>query len=1000
MKFEHITVRDGLPENSVSKILQDYQGFLWFATQYGPVKYDGYKFTVYNNNSADTNITSGFSVYSFYEDKLNNLWIATEFGLSRYDREENRLENFSIGNDFYLIYSICEDDYGYLYFGSEVAGTGLYKFNIENKSYTKFLNNPSDTNSIGSNFIKDVFKEDSSTIWIGTIGGGLNKLNIRTQTFTRYKNFPGNRNSISSNNVYSIYKNKSGDIWIGTDNGLNKLDKNSETFTFFSILPKDSVGMKTHTINSIHEDMFGYLWLTVYNYGLVKFEPVTGASIKYEHDPNKSYSLSVNSVETLFEDRSGILWIGSAWGGLNRYDRYKSRFAHFNNIVEDNHSDIVYSILEDSLGNVWVGTSNGLSKFDRKSNSFTNFDKIIGGKKRLTSKDIRKLYIDSKGYFWIGTRDGLNKFDGKKRNVANYLHIEGDTNSLSNNWVRDIYEDNRGNLWIGTSNGLNIFNRDHETFKVYYNNNKDSNSLSNNIINNIYEDRNGDLWFGTDFGGLNKYNREKETFSCFNYPQLGFTTFSSVCEDKEGRFWTGTYMTGMSLFDRKTGAITRFSEKEGLVHNAVYSILEDNSGNLWLGTQNGLSRFNPETNKIRNFDKNDLPFTQFYKGCMKDKSGFLYFGGDGGFIMFHPDSIRDNEHIPEIVLTEFTIFNLLVKPHEKSPLKRNINVADEIILTYDQNMFSLEFAALDYRNPLKNRYAYKLDGFNPDWIYTDARNRTATYTNIDPGEYVFHVKGSNNDGIWNEQGASIRIIITPPWWQTWWFRTAAVFMLAGIFGGSVRYVTIQRYKRRLALEKERSRISRDMHDEVGSSLSKISILSELAKQKAKDPELKGDVEKISESASEVVDNISEIIWAINPKNDTLDNLLAYIREYTGETLEMKNIDYKIELPYDIPPLAISAEARRNIFLVIKEALNNTVKYAQANMVNIFVELSNNRLEITVKDNGIGFDIKDTRMFGNGLINMKKRIEDVRGEFKLDSKTGSGTEIRLSLKLGR
>ena len=293
-----------------------------------------------------------------------------------------------------------------------------------------------------------------------------------------------------------------------------------------------------------------------------------------------------------------------------------------------------------------------------------------------------------------------------------------------------------------------------------------------------------------------------------------------------------------------------------------------------------------------------------------------------------------------------------------------------------------------------------LEGFNADWVYTDASNRTAIYTHIDPGEYVFRVKGSNSDGVWNETVASIRIIITPPWWQAWWFKTIAVLTIAGIFGSSVRYITIQRYKRRLALEKERTRISNDMHDEVGSSLTKISILSELAKQKAKDPKLKSDVEKISESASEVVDNISEILWAINPQNDTLDNLLAYIREYAAETLELKNIDYKIELPDDIPHLPISAETRRNIFLVIKESLNNTIKYADANRVDIKVIFSERKLEITVKDDGKGFNAENTRRFGNGLLNMKKRMEDIGGEFVLNSKIGSGTETRLSLYIGR
>ena len=996
MRFEHITVRDGLPENSVIRILQDYQGFLWFATQSGPVKYDGYRFTFYSPNPADSQVMPW--VFSLYEDKSKNLWMGTKFGLSRYNREKNCLENFSLGNDQYLIYSICDDDYGYLYFGAAVSesGQGLYKFDKVNKSYTKFLHNPADSNSIGGNFIIDVYKEDSTTLWVGGIGG-LDKFDLKTGIFKRYKNIFVNPNSTGINIVTKIYKDREENIWIGTTQGLYKFNKFTETLTFCSITPEDSTDIKSHNITDIYEDEYGNLWISIFNYGLVKFEPDSGTSVKYKHDPKISSSLNGNNLYDIFEDRSGILWVGSIWAGLNKYDRQKSRFMHINN----NYTGIGGAILEDSSGAIWVGMSNGLSKYDRKTKTFTDLDKITGGKNRLTSKEVYSLLIDSKGYFWIGTRDGLNKFDTKKNILTRYVHNVRDTNSISDNWVRDIYEDSRGNLWIGTENGLHIFDRRNETFKAYHYNVKDPN-ITPPSINYIYEDRKGDLWIGDNLQGLYKFNRENESFSRYCYSKLGFATITSICEDKKGRFWTGTFNAGIKLFDRNTGAITDLYEKDGLLNNQIYSILEDNSGNLWMGTQYGLSRLNPETGKIKNFDKNDLPVTNFFLNtCMKDKDGYLYFGGEGGIIMFHPDSLEENTIPPPVVLTDFRVFNKSLQPSDNSPLEKNINIAEEINLTYKENKFSIEFAALDYHNPMRNQYAYKLEGFNKDWVQTDASNRIANYTNLDPGEYTFRVKGSNNDGVWNEEGASIRIIITPPWWATWWFRTITIFAVAGIFGGSVRYVTIQRYKRRLALEKERARISKDMHDEVGSSLSKISILSELTKQNISNPEIaRTNVDKISESASEVVDNISEIIWAINPKNDSLDNLLAYIREYSAETLELKSIEYKIELPENIPAYNLSAEVRRNIFLVIKEALNNIIKYANATLVNITVKLKESRLEISIKDNGTGFDVNNTRKFGNGLINMRKRIEDIGGEFKLDSESGKGTEIRFSIKPGK
>ena len=389
----------------------------------------------------------------------------------------------------------------------------------------------------------------------------------------------------------------------------------------------------------------------------------------------------------------------------------------------------------------------------------------------------------------------------------------------------------------------------------------------------------------------------------------------------------------------------------------------------------------------------------FRSASCRLRSGELCFGSQNGFTMFHPDSIKENTHIPPIVITGFRKFD---KPID---IRQANGQSGAIEVSYKENIFSFEFAALDFVRPEKNQYAYKLEGFDRDWVYCGTR-RSAMYTNLDGGEYVFRVKGSNNDGVWNEEGTSMAVIITPPFWKTWWFRIAFFVTIAGSIGGTIRYVGVRNLQRRLrdleqqhALERERLRISRDMHDEVGANLTEIAILSELVRrdiQKPKEAEI--NVQKISEKARELIDNISEIIWAINPQNDRLDDVTSYIREFASEYFEMTSINCRFDFPADMPDHLLSAEVRRNIFLTIKEAINNVVKHSGATLVTLHCGVSGYEVEFGVQDNGRGFNIETLSGQGNGLLNMKKRIEDINGNFQIESQLGKGTKILLSVSL--
>lgn len=554
--------------------------------------------------------------------------------------------------------------------------------------------------------------------------------------------------------------------------------------------------------------------------------------------------------------------------------------------------------------------------------------------------------------------------------------------------------------------GLDEFDRDSGIFIHHKYDPKDPNSLGWNWVNAIYEDKSGTLWVGTSTDtALNKLDRATGKFTRYlydpkNIKSLSLYSVHSIYEDSRGTLWIGT-AAGLNRFERSTETFTHFTTKDGIASDFIGAILEDNSGYLWLKTLKGVSKFDPRTGTFRNYDASDGVNINpgWGKASYKNKKGEMLFGGTNGFVRFYPDSVKDNPHVPPIVITAFKVFDKPV------PLDTAISEKKVLELSYRDDVFSFEFVALNYTSPEKNQYAYKLEGFDKDWIYCGTR-RYASYTNLDGGTYVFKVKGSNNDGVWNEAGTSIFVIITPPFWKTWWFRTISFLTIAISIGGTIRYIETTKLRRRLraleqqeALERERLRISRDMHDEVGANLTKISVMSELALKNRQTPD-GGTKEllKISQTAREVIDNIGAILWAINPRNDRLDNLAGYIRESTSEFLEMTPIKYSFDFPEQIPGHPLSAEARRNIFLTMKEATNNVVKHSGATSVELHCRVSDHEVEFSIQDNGKGFIIEELPGRGNGLLNMKKRIEDIDGNFQIESQPGHGTRIKLIVPL--
>jgi ligand-binding sensor domain-containing protein/serine phosphatase RsbU (regulator of sigma subunit) len=834
IRFERFSLEEGLSQSIVFDILQDGKGFLWFCTQDGLNKYDGYGFTVYmpdpdNPHSISTNYTS-----SIYEDQSGILWIGTSGGgLNRFDPATERFTNYQadpgnpggLGSNY--ISSVCEDDSGALWVGTTNAG--LYRFDKESEEFAGFRADSDDPNTLGSDAVTRVYKDSSGVLWIGTQGGGLNRFDPGTQRFIRY--LPSRRypNNPGADVVLSIFEDKEGALWIGTASGLNRFDRKRGEFDF-RLPDRDSPDGANTSVSSIIEDQSGLLWLGTLTSGLYAFDREKGELINYRNNPYLPDSLSNNAILTVYEDRSGVLWIGTAGSGLNKINRARERFVLYrpelNNPNSLSHS-IVYAIYLDGNGELWVGTSSGgLDRYDKERRTVRHYGNVAGDPNSLSSNNVRLIYEDRSGVLWVGTDGGgLHRFDREKESFTRFQFIPGDPHSLSNNNIRAICEDRSGALWICTfGGGLNRFDRETEKFTRYLSQPGNPNSLSNNNTRSLYyEKRKNILWIGTEGGGLNRFDPAKGEFVRYlNDPEdensLNNDIVHSIYKDGSGIFWLGTHGGGLNRFDPAEGTFTHYRVNDGLPNDVIYGILEDKSGYLWLSTNNGLSRFDPRTETFKNYETRDgLQSKEFDAGAyFQSDEGEMFFGGINGFNAFFPDRIIDNPHEPPVVITNFLLFNKTVPIGEGSSghsiLSKSIMETDEIVLSHDENFVSFEFAALDFNIPEKNQYAHMMVGVDQDWVQTDYKRRFATYKKLAPGDYIFKVKGSNNDGVWSEEEASIKIIITPPFWETWWFRGAVLLAALSLITVAYRVRTgiIRERNRREERAKREMEIAREI----------------------------------------------------------------------------------------------------------------------------------------------------------------------------------------------
>ncbi|HET53813.1 MAG TPA: hypothetical protein ENN33_01190 [Ignavibacteria bacterium] len=1039
IKFEHITPAMGLSQATIHCILQDSKGFLWFGTEDGLNKYDGYNFTIFRHNERDSNSISDNFIWTLCEDKNQNLWIGTSNGgLNKYDREKEIFVRYKHNPDDPLSISqddvrrIFEDSRGNLWIGTNNGGLNL--FNHSDESFIKYKYSFADENTIGNNSIRDIIEDDDGILWIGTNGGGLNKFNTASGKFTRFTVSPAKFNSISSNFIWSLYKDKEGIIWIGTyGRGLSKLDLSTMLFDSFSFEPNKENRLINNNVTSIYEDQQGLLWIGTEG-GLSIFDSKENNFYNIAYNPQKLTGLSSNIIRFVTEDRAGLIWIGTVGGGINKYNPFRKRFIHHQHnpsVPFSLSSNMIRAVFEDSDEILWVGTlGGGLNRLDRNSSNFIHYRNDDNTKGSISNNSISAIYEDSENALWFGTwGGGLNRLSARNKNkVDEFQYFTYNSNnrySIPSDTIQAIYEDSFGNLWVGTEIGLCVYNKEENKFIRFKHDPQVANSISDNRIqsNSIYEDKANNLWIGT-WNGLNRISNNRKINSK-NSNEIKFTTYKndinllnsisdnrviSIYEDPASTknkiiLWIGTVSGGLNKLvvsrnlEKNTEEIevTHFTERNGLPNNAIYAILGDESGNIWLSTNNGLSKFNPSENTFRNYNESDgLQSDQFYWGAaFKSNSGKMYFGGINGLTAFFPSDLIDNQHIPEVYITDFQLFNKPVPISENSPLQKSILETESIKLSYDSYVMTFEFVALDYAIPEKNQYMYMLEGYDKNWIPSGNR-RFVTYSSIGAGEYTFKVKGSNNDGIWNEQGISIDITVLPPFWANFWFITLLILTITGM----VVYFITDRVRQMLALERLRTKLAADLHDNIGSSLTEISILSEVISKKLKDEDqsVRKNLKRISEDSRILIDRMSDIVWLVNPKRDTLYDLILRLEDRYSELLSLTNISFTSKNLKSLERISLSMEHRQHLFLIFKEGLNNSINHSNCSEITLDARVNGKNLVMILSDNGKGFN-SENHYKGNGLRNMIDRAIQIGGELIIDSEINKGTKLEFRGKIG-
>lgn len=969
--FRHFNVEHGLSQGSINAIFQDHKGFVWIGTHDGLNRFDGTEFKVFKHRPDDPRSLASSWIFSIVEDAARTLWVRTAKGAQRFNR------------------------------ATETFG-GIDQLP------------PSSIVSTGDS--------DSATFWVAA-----NPLGVFNALRGEVRDVPVRRadGSLLDLPIYRIARDEQGNLWGAGTSGIFKIDPRKrivvdsydvEAGTYLTIVPSrfrrgdvwlgsadELLCLKNGTLTSIGkfrvpsllEDSRGYLWIGTHD-GLARLDlrDTTNRIVAWaRHNPAVPTSLSHNVVTHLLEDAAGSIWVGT-YNGLNLHDIHAAQFTTYRGTRDNPKSlgdNFVIPIAEDTGGNIWFGTFGaGLSVLG-KGGTFRHFRHVPSDPNSIRGDNIRSLLSARDGRIWIGTSGGLSVYDPARGRLSTIL--SSTRQSPRHLWIEALCQTTDGSVWALNGSTLLRFHERNPHRGVM-----ETITLPTNAeLVSLHADKNGNLWIASLGEGLIRFDRRTRETHRYRHNPSDPKTLSNdyvwtVLPEEGaslGTVWVGT-SNGLNRLDARTGTCIRYLEQEGFPNAWVYGILRDDMRRLWLSTHRGLVVFDDsrsEGSKFRSYTHADgLAGNEFNRrSYCKLSTGELLFGGPNGVTRFHPGNVIDNPAVPPLVLTGFS------KVGERVTFDRDVADVSSIELNHDQNVFTFEYAALHYGNPSRIHYAYMMEGIDKNWTSAGGR-RTVNYAYLPSGEYVFRVKASHTGGTWNNNEIAVNITIRPPFWATWWFMALAV--LAG--GGGVAMVVRTRVRRLLEIERLRSRIARDLHDEIGSNLSSIAMASDLLRRQRGLGEMEqGKLSEISSVALNTVKDMKDIVWLIKPGNDSIDDLFLRMKDTAAMLLE--GCRYSLSFPNEPIARKVDLEWRQHVYLIFKEALTNIAKHARAGSVSIAVAVEGDTLAILIEDDGKGFNPASATN-GSGLRNMQERADILKAHFMVAATPAGGTKITLTTRI--
>ncbi|MEE8524121.1 MAG: two-component regulator propeller domain-containing protein [Thermoanaerobaculia bacterium] len=1057
MRFEILSLEDGLSQSVVNCVLQDSRGFLWLGTQAGLNRYDGYEVTVYRHRPEDPSSLPHDWVLSLAEGPAGDLWIGTEGGgLARWRPETDSFITYrhdpddpeSLSDD--RIVDLIWDQAGILWIGS--FASGLARFDPDSGSFERIRHHPSDPGSLVDDQVRAVYADRRGNLWIGTLGG-LDLLGGDRRQLVHFRHDPGDPQSLGDNRVRAIVEDRHGSIWVGTHGGLNRLDPASGTFQRFRHDPAVPGSLSHDWIRALFEDRDGRLWVGT-DGGLNLWQPGSGGRfVSYRSDAGDPHSLGSDQIVDIYQDRGGILWVGTLGGGAAKWNPATWSFPHLQIDASAGASNMIFSISQGPDGDLWAGTSGGLARLDRDASGrvtgcrFFTHDPADAGS--LGDDRVTALLHSRGGSLWVGTvGGGLHRLGAGGERFEKYRNDPRQPASLSADAVTSLHEDERGRLWIGTLDGGLNLHRGDGTFTRFRHHPADPTSLGYDRVFAIAEDRRGRLWLATDGGGLDRFDPDSGVFSHFRHQAGDPTSLSSdevitVHVDAADRLWVGTKALGLDRLESLDEASGRavfhnYSVADGLPDHTIWGILSDRGGYLWLSTNNGLSRFDPRTEKFTNYDSSHgLQAREFNMGAHhRSPGGELFFGGINGLNAFFPDRIHSRDAVPPpVVLTGLTRFN------EPMPLARPVFDLDEVELSHRDHFLTFEFAVLDFTAPERNQYRYRLTGLDEAWVAL-GNERRVTFPSLGSGRYTLMVQGANAEGVWNRDGTSLSIVVKAAPWQSWWAQTlyaatamAAIWLLVAVQNRKIERERARVREREVHLH-ERERLIGELerkcaelehfnytvsHDLKTPLVTIKGFLGYLRKDMASGDigHVERDLNHISDAADRMSSLLDDLLAfalvgrQINPPESVELHELAYeARELAAGILGENRVD--LEIGRDLPVVSGDRVRLRAVF---QNLIENAVKYMgdqAAPRIEIGCRRGDDGGEVVlVRDNGRGiapryhakiFELferldADNRGTGVGLALVKRIVELHGGRVWVESE-GPGHGSTFCFTVGK